>query len=145
MLVDAVQIGPKAALPENRLPLVEDDEELEELDEPGSTPATIDEVTRRAMDRVRQAEEALLSHLHAVESEAAHRSELVIAQAELDAELIRLQARRTAHGILAEASGQANEQTARERRSFDELSRSLSRFAAVLDDVSATARTATSG
>jgi hypothetical protein len=68
----------------------------------------------------------------------------VIAQAELDAELIRLQARRTAHGILAEASGQPNEQTARERRSFDELSRSLSRFAAVLDDVSTTARTATS-
>ena len=54
MLFDAVQIGPKAALPKNRLPLVEDDEELEELDEPGSTPATIDEVTRRAMDRVRR-------------------------------------------------------------------------------------------
>ena len=145
MLVDAVELGPKAALPEDRLPLVEDDEELDESDDPGSTRPTIDEVTRRAMDRVRRAEQALLSHLHAVESAAAHRSELVIAQAELDAELIRLHARRTAHALLTDGSGHADEQTSRERRSFDELSRSLNRFAAVLDDVSTTARAGTSG
>ena len=59
MLVDAVQWTACCAGPKNRLALVEDDEELEELDEPGSTRATVDEVTRRAMDRVRQAEEAL--------------------------------------------------------------------------------------
>jgi hypothetical protein len=144
MLVDVVHMGPEAALPKSRLPLVEDDEEREELDDAGSKPATIDEVTRRAMDRVHQAEQALLNHLHAIESAAAHRSELVIAQAELDAELIRLHARRTAHTLLTDASGHADEQTSRERRSFDELSRSLSRFAAVLDGVITTAPAETS-
>jgi hypothetical protein len=144
MLVDVVQVGPNAALPKSRMPLVEDDEEQEESEDPDTTPATIDEVTRRAMDRVRQAEQALLSHLHAVESAASLRSELVIAQAELDAELIRLSARRTAHALLTKASGEADEQAARERRSLDELSRTLNRFAAVLDDVSTTAPTETS-
>jgi hypothetical protein len=146
MLVEAVHMGSEAGPAKNRLPLVEDDEELdEESEEPDTDPATIDQVTRRALQRVRRAEQALLDHLHAVESAATIRSELVIAQAELDAELIRLRARRTAHSLLTEASGEADEQSSRERRSLDELSRTLNRFAAVLDDVSTTAQTETSG
>ncbi len=52
---------------------------------------------------MRAAEQATLGHLEAMELEATRRYELVTAQAELDAELIRLQSRREAHAIVTAA------------------------------------------
>lgn len=53
--------------------------------------------------RMRAAEAAMREHVAAVEAEAARRCELLTAQAELDAELIRLYARRESHAIMVEA------------------------------------------
>ncbi len=61
------------------------------------------EVARVAGQRIDAAREATLAHLAAVEEEVARRCELVTARAELDAELIRLQARREAHAIVVAA------------------------------------------
>ncbi len=54
--------------------------------------------------RVRADRDAALAHLAAVEEEVARRCELITAQAELDAERIRLEARREARSILAAAA-----------------------------------------
>lgn len=68
-----------------------------------ATEVDVAEVARLAAERIRVAREAALTHLAAVEEEVARRCELITAQAELDAELIRLQARREAHSIVAAA------------------------------------------
>ncbi|WP_341229495.1 hypothetical protein [Nocardioides salarius] len=61
------------------------------------------EVARVAVQRIEAARAATLAHLAAVEEEVARRCELITAQAELDAELLRLQARREAHSIVTAA------------------------------------------
>ena len=93
----------------DRMPLVEDDEDQEELEE----------VARTAVARMREAELAMTRHLEAMQQEASRRYELTIAQAELDAQLIRLHARRDAHPAGAER--------------LDEMTELLSDFADVVD------------
>ena len=66
---------------------------------------SVEQVAESAIARMQAAEAAHHRYLEAVEQEAARRLELLIAQAELDAELIRLHARREAHAILSAASG----------------------------------------
>ncbi|NYD56473.1 hypothetical protein BKA08_000711 [Nocardioides marinisabuli] len=68
-----------------------------------ATEVDVAEVARIAAERIRVTRDATLTHLAAVEEEVARRCELITAQAELDAELIRLQARREAHAIVAAA------------------------------------------
>jgi hypothetical protein len=69
----------------------------------------VEEVAAEVIARMRSAEEATLRHLDAMELEATRRYELVTAQAELDAELIRLQSRREAHAIVTAARLRAGE------------------------------------
>lgn len=99
---------------------------------------TIEDVARRVIKRMLDAEHAMLRHLEALEAEAARRTDLLLAQAELDAELIRLNARREAHRIemsaLAEVRAEVPEPLGAhaadpDQRSLDELTDSLSRFA----------------
>lgn len=63
----------------------------------------VEEIAAEVIGRMRSAEQATLRHLEAMELEATRRYELVTAQAELDAELIRLQSRREAHAIVTAA------------------------------------------
>jgi hypothetical protein len=74
----------------DRMPLVEEDEDQEELEE-------LEVVARTAVARMREAEQAMTRHLEAMQHEASRRYELTVAQAELDAQLIRLHARRDAN------------------------------------------------
>jgi hypothetical protein len=69
----------------------------------------VEEVAAEVIGRMRDAEQATLRHLEAMELEATRRYELVTAQAELDAELIRLQSRREAHAIVTAARTRAGE------------------------------------
>ena len=80
---------------------------------------------------MREAGEANRRHLEALEAEAARRYELLTAQAELDAELIRLHARREAYAIITAArmrSGELTEPSAESRR-LDEVGETLAGFA----------------
>ncbi|WP_309647332.1 hypothetical protein [Nocardioides sp.] len=92
---------------------------------------SVEEIAATVIDRMQRAGEAHVRHLEAVELETARRCELVTAQAELDAELIRLHARREAHAILTAArmrtGGAAG--SAAEGRLLSEINTSLSRFA----------------
>lgn len=64
---------------------------------------TVEAVAASLITKLHTAEAAAREHLAAMEQEAARRCELLTAQAELDAELIRLYARRESHAILAAA------------------------------------------
>lgn len=100
-------------------------------------PPTVEEIARLVIERMHDAELAMMRHLEAIEVEAARRAELLTAQAELDAELIRLSARREAHGIVTAArvrAGEDAEAATRDTR-LDELAESLSRFAEVVDEL----------
>ncbi|WP_028643312.1 hypothetical protein [Nocardioides sp. URHA0020] len=92
---------------------------------------SVQEVADAAMERLRDAEEATLHHLVALETEAARRAELLTAQAELDAELIRITARREAHAIISAARTEAGltSQPSREGRQLAEISDAVSLFA----------------
>lgn len=93
--------------------------------------ASVEEVAATVIDRMQRAGEAHVRHLEAVELETARRCELVTAQAELDAELIRLHARREAHAIITAARMRTGgaEGPAAEGRLLSEINTSLSRFA----------------
>jgi hypothetical protein len=96
--------------------------------------ATVQAVADAAIERLRDAENATLQHLAALEAEAARRAELLTAQAELDAELIRITARREAHAIISAARSQAGlgaptTQANRDSRQLAEISDAVSRFA----------------
>lgn len=56
----------------------------------------VQDAAESVLARIRAAETAHRRHLEDIEAEAARRCELLIARAELDAELIRLQAHRSA-------------------------------------------------
>ena len=92
---------------------------------------TVQEVADSAIERLRDAENATLQHLAALEVEAARRAELLTAQAELDAELIRITARREAHAIISAARVQAGAaaKSTRDARQLSEISDAVSRFA----------------
>jgi hypothetical protein len=99
----------------------------------------VEDVARRVVKRLLDTEQAMLRHLEAIEAEAERRTDLLLAQAELDAELIRLNARREAHRIAMEGAG-AGAPTApasaaheADRRTLDELTDSLARFADEVD------------
>ena len=63
----------------------------------------VDDVVAGVIGRIREVRSATIAHLEAIEVESALRCEMLTAQAELDAELIRLHARREAHAIIAAA------------------------------------------
>lgn len=100
-------------------------------------PPTVEEIARLVIERMHDAELAMMRHLDAIEVEAARRTELLTAQAELDAELIRLSARREAHSIVTAARVRAGGEAtvSAEERQLDELTESLSRFAEVVDEL----------
>jgi hypothetical protein len=72
---------------------------------------TVEEVADAVISAMRRVGEAHERHLAAAALETARRHELLTAQAELDAELIRLHARREAHAILAAARTRAGAPT----------------------------------
>ena len=92
---------------------------------------SVEEIAATVIERMQQAGAAHLRHLEAIESETARRCELVTAQAELDAELIRLHARREAHTILADARSRTGDdhRPGAEGQSLSHISESFSRFA----------------
>lgn len=61
----------------------------------------VHDVVAGVIGRIREVRSATIAHLEAIEVESALRCEMLTAQAELDAELIRLHARREAHAIIA--------------------------------------------
>lgn len=64
---------------------------------------SVADVAAGVIAAMRSVEEAHERHLEAIELEAARRCELLTAQAELDAELIRINARREAHAVISAA------------------------------------------
>lgn len=97
---------------------------------------SVGEVADTVVVRMRQAEAATLQHLAALESEALRRCELLTAQAELDAELIRLHARREAHAIITAARMRAGD------GSLDDESTALIEMGDALAHVAETTETA---
>ena len=91
---------------------------------------SVDAVAASVITRMREAGEANRRHLEALEAEAARRYELLTAQAELDAELIRLHARREAYAIITAARMRSGELTeaSEESRRLDEVGESFARF-----------------
>ncbi|WP_323792949.1 hypothetical protein, partial [Nocardioides sp.] len=78
--------------------------------------------------------EAHERHLESIELESGRRSELLTAQAELDAELIRLHARREAHAIIAAARMRTGEQRSPvEADQLREIGETFSRFAETIE------------
>ena len=100
------------------------------------TDSGVEDVARRVIKRLLDTEQAMLRHLEAIEAEAERRTDLLLAQAELDAELIRLNARREAHRIAMTGVGASSpgaEALEADRRTLDELTDSLARFADEVD------------
>ena len=100
-------------------------------------PPSIEEIARAVVERMHDAELAMMRHLEAIELEADRRAELATAQAELDAELIRLNARREAHAIVTAAREEAGQPVADDAadRALDEVTESLTRFADVMEEL----------
>ena len=91
---------------------------------------SVADVAASVIAAMRAIGEANERHLEAVELEAARRCELLTAQAELDAELIRLHARREAHAIISAARMRAGEDlTPVETDQLSEIGETFSRFA----------------
>ncbi len=92
---------------------------------------SVDRVAASVIARMREAGEASQRHLESIESEAARRCELLTAQAELDAELIRLHARREAHAIITAARMRAGAGSGADEDSvrLNEIGETFSRFA----------------
>lgn len=100
-------------------------------------PPSIDEIARLVVERMHDAELAMMRHLEAVEVETARRAELATAQAELDAELIRLNARREAHAIVTAARRRAGQEVEEDpaAHEVERITESLTRFADVLEEL----------
>jgi hypothetical protein len=105
-------------------------------------PPTVEEIARLVVERMHDAELAMMRHLEAVQVEGARRAELATAQAELDAELIRLNARREAHSLITAARRRAGQPVAADpaETELDEIAESLTRFADVVDELRPVAR-----
>lgn len=72
---------------------------------------SVEDIAATVVELMERAGDAHVRHLQAIETETARRCELVTAQAELDAELIRLHARREAHTILTAARARTGDGT----------------------------------
>lgn len=92
---------------------------------------SVDDIAASVIARMRETGEASRRHLESIETEAARRCELLTAQAELDAELIRLHARREAHAIITAARTRAGSETgpASDSERLNRIGESFSRFA----------------
>lgn len=97
--------------------------------------AAVAEVAASVIALMRSTEDAHQRHLEAVELEAARRCELLTAQAELDAELIRLNARREAHAIISAARTRSGESPApvESDHQLSEIGETFSRFAETIE------------
>lgn len=93
------------------------------------------EVAESVIALMRSTQDAHQRHLESVELEAARRCELLTAQAELDAELIRLHARREAHAIVSAARMRVGAEPTRppESDQISEIGETFSRFAETIE------------
>jgi hypothetical protein len=98
--------------------------------------AEVAEVAAGVIAAMRRVNEAHERHVEALEIETARRCELVTSQADLDAELIRLHARREAHAIVFAARARTGGAVTDDQRADDELheiGEVVSRFAESVD------------
>ncbi len=120
-------------VPPATVPAVHHDKPLHALDVRGEDVAldvSVAEVAASVIAHMRAVGEAGVRHLEAIELETARRCELATAQAELDAELIRLQARSEAHDVISAARRRVGDD--RSSAGSDQLSaigETFSRFA----------------
>jgi hypothetical protein len=114
-----------------------DDDDIELM--PSQSVKRVADDVIAAMRRVQDAYEA---HVAALETEAARRYELLTAQAELDAELIRLNARREAHTIVAAARVRSDQTDFDliETEQLGEIGETFSRFAEEIEAQAAQGR-----
>lgn len=95
---------------------------------------TVADVAASVIAAMQSIGEASERHLESIELEAARRCELLTAQAELDAELIRLHARREAHAIISAARMRAGDDlTPVETDQLSEIGETFSRFAETIE------------
>ncbi len=102
---------------------------------------SVEQVAASIIASMRAIEENHQRHLEALEAEATRRYELLLAQAELDAELIRLHGRREAHRIIATArarTGDGRRQIAGDSARLQEIGETFTRFAETIESVAAT-------
>jgi len=101
---------------------------------------SVEDVAASVIASMRATAGAHRRHLEAIEAEAARRGELHLAQAELDAELIRLTGRREAHRIIATARARTGEEvgdTPSEASRLQEIGETFSRFAESIESTAA--------
>lgn len=131
------------AAPADHLPRREASEQVTQLlslvpaEDAGTVVEDVEEIVEGVLGRIREAQHATAAHLEATEIEAALRCEMLTAQAELDAELIRLHARREAHAIIAAARQRAGlpqpVYAEHQRRRLDQLGEAAMRLAEELE------------
>lgn len=98
---------------------------------------SIDQMAQSLVGRLRAIESAAREHGAAVEAATSRRADLALAQAELDAELIRLYARRDSHALLADARRQVGEPADEEQTraaDLDRLGRTVLRGVEALEE-----------
>lgn len=98
-------------------------------------PRSVAEVATAVVEAMRRTNAAHERHVEALELETARRCELLTAQAELDAELIRLHARREAHAIISAARARSGEHDTELVASdqLGEIGETFSRFAETIE------------
>lgn len=102
---------------------------------------SVEDVAASIIASMRAIEENHHRHLEALEAEATRRYELLLAQAELDAELIRLNGRREAHRIIATArarTGSERGDARVESSRLQEIGETFTRFAETIESAAAT-------
>lgn len=117
------------------------DDEDDDLFRPDDAPLrSVTEVASAVIAAMNQINEAHVRHVEALELETARRCELLTAQAELDAELIRLHARREAHAIISAARTRSGDHDAEqvEPDQLGEIGETFSRFAETIETTVAT-------
>jgi hypothetical protein len=101
---------------------------------------SVEEIAASIIASMRTIEETHHRHLEALEAEATRRYELLLAQAELDAELIRLNGRREAHRIIASARARTGAEqggSAGESSRLQEIGETFTRFAQTIESAAA--------
>ncbi len=101
---------------------------------------SVEEVAASIIASMRAIEHNHHRHLEAIEAEATRRYELLLAQAELDAELIRLHGRREAHRIIATArarTGEGHRDVAADSTRLQEIGETFTRFAETIESATA--------
>ncbi|WP_170285905.1 hypothetical protein [Nocardioides rubriscoriae] len=105
-----------------------------------SVSRSVAEVAASVIAAMRRVNEAHERHVVALELETARRCELLTSQADLDAELIRLHARREAHALVFAArarTGQAGPDLQQQGDELHEIGETLSRFAEAVETADA--------